>query len=232
MTNVIDLSTLLGDVKVYERRVHGRKVKIDDLLFEDVPKFEQAITGGTFAGISEKARELLQASKIDGGFDEAWFLSMPFSEAMDLVSYVLYPELAGEPNAYEATPLRIKPDLEILLPPFTVADAVAYASHDMRKGISNMLLERFTTILDNATTLDGKPLPDGALSGLTRKQVDTLIYFYINRSVEREEGNVETPEPSKENETGTGLKPSSRSRARSRSTTSKKGAKATSANSD
>lgn len=223
MTNIIDLSSLLGEVKTYERTVHGRNVIIDDILFEDVPKYEKIFDGATFEAVYDATWAILRAAEVKGGLDQEWFDSIPHGEAVELILFAMSPGVERESSEFKPSPLRISSELEILLPPFTLGDAKAFyesVKSDDKRG-SQMMLERFSHVLDKATKLDGSPLPAGALSGLKQREVTALITYYVNREAERDAGNVETPEARPKPKRSGGKKLLASSSAPSRSTTSK-----------
>lgn len=193
MDDLIDLSSLIGEVKRHERRVHGRKVVTEDIEAKDVPVYEKIFGQLTFKVIYDATRVILKNAEVTPAFDQKWFESIPHDEAMQLCLQQIDPDI--KPNDIDwMKPIRVKlsPSVAIEFPVFTLKDANFFAkTYEDPNPDSTIALERVIYLFERARFTDGKPLPKGFVYTLKRQQLIAIVNLWVNGVQKESEGNDE-----------------------------------------
>jgi hypothetical protein len=193
MDDLIDLSSLIGEVKRHERRVHGRKVVTEDIEASDIPTFEKLFGRLTFEAIYAGARVVLKNAEITPAFDQKWFDSIPYDEAVQLCLQQIDPDIASKDIDW-MKPIKVKlsASLAVEFPVFTLGDARFFMQTlENPKPDGSILLERVTYLFEQARLVGGKSLPKGLVNTLKRQQLLAIIDLWINGVQKETEGNDE-----------------------------------------
>ncbi len=207
MSNVIDLSTMLGDGPTHRYTLAEKELPYPDPTLEESGRLQRLAGNLTLTNIYKLTREYAILCLGDD-LDDDWFNDIALKEAVHFLTYMQNP--TGATQSPEVEPVTVKLGKHtLILPPVDMGALGAFGEwlednpNAMMDELRAFQLQR---LLTEATLEDGSELPPEFATGRIPKPLgEKLVDLYINGVSDETKKALPKPKRTAKGKRATGL---------------------------